>query len=132
MKLLIIALLAVSLSTAATGRAAELGFGEVGVVDTSGVVSSVLTVQGRTRQASVTGPASPVVPAHQELDVPAWSRGRVWLHGISMTIACNALGTVCGSVEAPPPSPTPPGGEFWRLKGCTAPNTCPAWMYPPP
>jgi len=111
---------------------------EVSASDAS--TSVVLTPAGVQRQVSAMRAVSATAivrqngterTVNQVSDAPTWSTGQTWLLGLATMIACNAWDSVCSSLRSSTPL-TPPGWEAWRREGCTAPNTCPAWMYPPP
>jgi hypothetical protein len=110
-------------------RAAEYDSTQSGVLDSSLVTSVVLTPQGVQRQGSAKPRAALM---NEGADAPTWLSWRTWLLGLATAIACNAMQSGCARMTQSPTPLTPPGGEAWRLKGCTAPNTCPARMYPPP
>ena len=112
-------------------RAAEYDATQSGVFDSSLATSVVLTPQGVQRQGSAQPRAA--LMNNEEADASTWwTPGRSWLLWLATGIACNAMQSGCARLTQPSTPLTPPGGEAWRLKGCTAPNTCPAWMYPPP
>jgi hypothetical protein len=129
MKKLSFGLLALLLMWTAAVRAAESDSAKSDVFDSSRTTSEVLTSQGVQRQARAIPQAALM---NQEADAPTRTPGRSWLLGLATMIACNAMQSGCARMTQPPTPLTPPGGEAWRLNGCTAPNTCPAWMYPPP
>jgi hypothetical protein len=97
-----------------------------------GTPSLVLTDQGRERHIGAASPEPAVAPIKWDFQQPTLPSGQHWLFGLATMIACNALQSGCARMPPAPTPLTPPGGESWRLNGCTSPNTCPAWMYPPP
>lgn len=89
-----------------------------------GTQSLVLTRQGAERLAAPRR-SEDMQQFAFDLEVPPWSRGKAWALYYATLIACGAMGSACASVtEASTTSPTPPGGEPWRLIGCKTPPDC--------